>query len=291
MFRSCGLIGDVPISPADVPARRAIRRCRHGVSPSESCQSGNPLHDMPRRRQSRRRSSTCRAGARSTNSRPMDCIGSECWNGSRRLDAARRDEPRLKAAERQAMAAWVHGELYHLVAERATSRRAQQNPASESHRICQHDSGHFRHSTSRDPRFARRWPRGWIRQSEHRVAAVVGPAGGYLKIAEDILDRFPLSSPQNKGRETFRLWAGRKRTIEGPHPGTGRRLESVVQHRHHFRSLAQGGSRQATHGFSRPEQAGHAPSADECLRLPDRQADPVWHLRRARGGLSADHRI
>ena len=118
-----------------------------------------------------------------------------------------KDEPRLKAAERQTVAAWVQGEL-------STWLRSVQlrEGRSKIRRLSRTEYA----NTILDifgirPPVVRDLPVDGRVDGYDKVSAALplssAHAGGYLKIAEDILDRFPLSSPQNKGRETFRLWA------------------------------------------------------------------------------------
>jgi mono/diheme cytochrome c family protein len=118
-----------------------------------------------------------------------------------------KDEPRLKATERQAVAAWVHGELS------ASLRSVQlREGRSKIRRLSRTEYA----NTILDifgirPPVVRDLPVDGRVDGYDKVSAALplssAHAGGYLKIAEDILDRFPLSSPQNHGRETFRLWA------------------------------------------------------------------------------------
>jgi mono/diheme cytochrome c family protein len=126
-----------------------------------------------------------------------------------------KDEPRLTPAERQVVAGWARGEL-------STSLRSVQlrEGRSKLRRLTRTEYA----NTIQDifgirPPVVRDLPVDGRVDGFDKVSAALplssAHAGGYLKIAEDILDRFPLSSPQDKGRGTFRLWAAESQQSKG----------------------------------------------------------------------------
>ena len=149
-----------------------------------------------------------------------------------------KDEKPLTKEERQTVASWIRGPLTQRLAElqlqEGRSKIRRLNRSEYANTI--HDLFGIR------PPVLRELPGDGRVDGYDKVSAALpfssAGAAGYMKITEDLLGRMLADAASEAARADAAIVGRPERTVEGAHPGTARRHEGVVQHRHDVGSAA-----------------------------------------------------